>query len=49
MGRGCPPPLSYSYFSVATGSSLAARFAGSVPKITPIKIDVTSAITALAR
>jgi hypothetical protein len=36
----------YSYFSVSTGSSLAARFAGTVPKITPTMTDVPSAITA---
>ena len=37
----------YSYFSVATGSSRAARCAGSVPKATPTSTEVASAITAL--
>ncbi len=36
----------YSYFRVWTGSSRAARFAGSVPKSTPTSTEVASEITA---
>src|ERR1035441_8254571 len=34
----------YSYFRVSTGSSRAARLAGTVPKITPTMTEVASAI-----
>jgi len=34
----------YSYFRDSTGSICAARFAGTVPKITPTIVDVTSEI-----
>jgi hypothetical protein len=50
-----PPPReatvfgSYSYLSVCTGSNLAARFAGSVPKRTPTMTDVVVPITELER
>src|SRR5260370_33524016 len=36
----------YSYLSVCTGSSRAARFAGIVPKSTPTNTDVVNAATA---
>ena len=42
----CSSVQAYSYFSVSTGFSAAARFAGTVPKITPTIMLVDSAITA---
>src|SRR5579875_4055622 len=48
LDRKYPPPGDpYSYFSVVTGSSFAARFAGNVPKMTPTRIAVTSEMIAL--
>src|SRR2546426_954627 len=43
-----PCPVSrYSYLNASTGSSLAARPAGTTPKISPIAIETTHATTAL--
>src|SRR5207249_10878320 len=46
VGESGAPPNAYSYFSVSTGSSREARFAGTVPKMTPTITEVASAITA---